>query len=127
MLNIHSAIRQMRIARRLGKLSLDAQNRLMRRLAPRPEVLAWENMMALRATIEKEIQPQLDAARQADDLLHNPAERRKVFTMMDACLEQAEFVFAKVKAPKLKGHEYTPAWWKEAEVRERSARKLANA
>lgn len=66
MMNIQSAIRQMRVARRLGKLSLDQQNRILRRLAPRESQLNWEKMMGLRAQIEKEIQPILQARRQAE-------------------------------------------------------------
>jgi hypothetical protein len=142
MMNIKSAISQMRVARRLGKLSSEQAARLLRRLGhsyalsqhekikaemtapPAPE---WLAIMELRNSIEAEILPKLEAARKADDLLNNPAERRKVFTVMDACLEQADSVSAKVEAPKLEGYEYTREWWDEAERRERKERREANA
>ena len=142
MMNIKSAIGQMRIARRLGKLSSEQAARLLRRLGhsyalaqhekikaemTAPPSLEWLEVMALRNAIEAEILPKLEAARKADDLLNNPAERRKVFTMMDACLEQADSVSAKVEAPKLEGYEFTRAWWDEQEVKERTNRKLAHA
>lgn len=133
MMNIKSAIGQMRIARRLGKLSSEQAARLLRRLGhsyalsqhekikaeflapPSPE---WLEMMALRNAVEQEVLPVLVAARQADDLLNNPAERRKTF--MDACLDYADTVSAKVTAPKLEGYEFTRAWWDEAAKRERT-------
>jgi len=132
MMKIQSAIRQMRVARRLGKLSAEQAARLLRRLGhsyalsqhekikaeflapPSPE---WLEMMALRNDIEAEVLPTLEAARKADDLLNNPAERRKTF--MDACLEEADSVSAKVEAPKLEGYEFTRAWWNDALKRER--------
>ncbi len=141
MMNIKSAIGQMRIARRLGKLSSEQAARLLRRLGhsyalaqhekikaeflapPSPE---WLEIMALRNAIEAEILPTLEAARYADDLLHKPALRWSV-SLMDACLEEAETVSAKVTVPKLEGYEFTRAWWDEQELKERTNRKLANA
>ena len=140
MMNIKSAIGQMRVARRLGKLSSEQAARLLRRLGhsyalsqhekikaeflapPSPE---WLELMALRNNIEAEVLPTLEAARKADDLLNNPAERRNTF--MDACLELAETVSAKVTVPKLEGYEFTRAWWDEQELKERTNRKLAHA
>lgn len=144
MMNIQTAIRQMRVARRLGKLSAEQASRLLRRLghpavvaqhkqfaaamtaAPSPEaVQLWDKFMDLRNTIEAEVLPKLEAKRKADDLLFNPADRRKAYTVMDACLDQAASV--KVEAPKLEGYEFTPEWWKEAEKREREQRKAEHA
>jgi hypothetical protein len=141
MMNIKSAISQMRVARRLGKISSEQAARLLRRLGhsyalsqhekikaeflapPSPE---WLEMMALRNAIEADVMPALEAARNADDLLNNPAERRKTF--MDACVENYNnAVSGKVKAPKLEGYEFTRAWWDEQEVKERTNRKLAHA
>ena len=131
----------MRVARRLGKLSSEQAARLLRRLGhsyalsqhekikaeflapPSPE---WLEMMALRNAIEADVTPALEAARYADDLLHKPALRWSV-SLMDACLEQADAVSAKVEAPKLEGYEYTRAWWDDQEVKERTNRKLAHA
>jgi len=56
----------MRVARRLGKLSLDQQNRILRRIHPRPSTLTWERMMALRASIAKDVAPILQARREAE-------------------------------------------------------------
>lgn len=141
-MNIKSAIGQMRVARRLGKLSSEQAARLLRRLGhsyalsqhekikaeflapPSPE---WLEMMALRNAIEADVTPALEAARNADDLLNNPAERRKIYTVMDACLDQADSVSAKVEVPKLEGYEFTRAWWDDQEVKERTNRKLAHA
>lgn len=118
MMNIQSAVRQMRVARRLGKLSLDQQNRLMRRLAPRACVLRWERMMALRASIERDIQPALMEKRKAE------AEAFQVRFLVERANRPAvPTVTVKVTRPALVGYEYTPEWWKEAELRERNARK----
>ena len=64
-INLEQAVRQMRVACKLGKISLDTQNRTMRRLGVN-RFANWERMMALRASIEKEIAPILRAKREAE-------------------------------------------------------------
>jgi len=115
-MNIQTAIRQMRIGRKLGKINNEIQSRIMRRLAPRESQLHWEALMRLRASIEKEIAPKLAALRQAEE---------ECFQIRFATPRRAAAVTvtAKVRKPKLTGYEYTPQWWKEAELRERTARK----
>lgn len=66
MMNIDKAIRQMRVARRLGKISNEQQERILRKRAGRNRFATWERMMALRASIEKEIAPILAAKREAE-------------------------------------------------------------
>ena len=118
MMNIQTAIRQMRVARRLGKISNEVQTRIMRRLRPRESELQWERLMALRASIERDIQPIIAAKRAAE---------RDCFDIKYMVVESKAVPVAvaptrKVK-PALTGYEYTPAWWKEAEQRERAAKK----
>lgn len=110
----------MRAARKLGKLSLEQQNRIMRRIQPRESSLSWERMMALRAQIEREIQPILQANREAE---------HECFQARFAKSEPRKAVVAPKakKKPALVGYEYTPQWWKEAELRERAQRKAGVA
>lgn len=117
MLNINSAVRQMRVARKLGKISNETQTRLMRKLAPRDSQLSWESMMRLRAQIERDIRPILQAKREAERDVFN------VLFQVESNLKAKSFVSAKVKKKVLAGYEYTPEWWKEAEKRERAQRK----
>lgn len=65
-MNIQNAISQMRIQRKMGKLSEERQARILRRFHPRHSQLQWERMMALRAEIEKDVQPKIQAMRQAE-------------------------------------------------------------
>lgn len=65
-MNIQIALRQMRNSRKLGKLSLSQQDRIMRRIQPRESVLNWERLNALRAQIDSEVAPILQAKREAE-------------------------------------------------------------
>ena len=74
MMNIQSAIRQCRIARRLGKLTNEAQTRSLRKLGlVRENTRNWERMMALRASIDKEVAPILLARKQAEAIYYQIA------------------------------------------------------
>ncbi len=66
MLNINTALRQMRTARHLGKLSNEQQVRILRKRCGVNRMATWERLMALRASIEREIAPILAAKRQAE-------------------------------------------------------------
>lgn len=121
MLNIKTAVRQMRVARRLGKISNEVQTRIMRRLAPRESQVHWENMMALRASIAREIAPAIHAKRVAErecfDIKYTVgAEARKA---------KLAPVTMRVSTPVLNGYEYTREWWNACEKQEREAKKLA--
>ena len=109
----------MRVARHLGKLSHEQQERIMRRISPRQSTLNWEKMMAFRASIEKEIAPQLAATRAAEA----EADCFQVRSSTPSRKATSAFATLRVAKPVLIGHEYTPEWWKEAELRERAARK----
>ena len=118
MMNIQSVLRQMRTARRLGKISNEVQTRLIRRLAPRQSQLNWEAMMRLRAQIEKDIAPIITARREVE------AECYQIpFRVERAAKATPVKITTRRPRQALTGYEYTPAWWKEAELRERAARK----
>jgi uncharacterized protein with HEPN domain len=63
---IEKALRQMRTARKLGKITNEVQRRIMRKIAPRESEVHWEHLMALRSRIEHDIQPLLLAKKQAE-------------------------------------------------------------
>lgn len=118
MMNIQSAVRQMRIARKLGKISNEVQSRVMRRLAPRQMELNWEAMMRLRAQIERDCAPVLAAKRAAE------ADCFQIkFKVTEGKATPVKVAPVRRRKQALTGHEYTPAWWKEAEQRERAAKK----
>ncbi len=114
-LNLFNAIKIMRIARKLGKISLEQQQRLIRRLAPRESTLRWERMMALRASIEKAITPALQAKRAVEfevfDIKHSTTPVRKALPVFTG----------KVKAPIIETLDAN--WWKEAGKRDKASRK----
>jgi hypothetical protein len=69
-INLHVALTQCRIARRQGKISSEIQQRILRRLCNANNLdiepithNRWGRMMALRASIEREIAPQKEAFR----------------------------------------------------------------
>lgn len=67
-MNIQTAIRQMRIARRLGKLSNEQQNRIMRKISPRPAQSLWQSMRNMLESIKAEptVKKELEAKRAAE-------------------------------------------------------------
>lgn len=113
-INLFAVIRNMRIARKLGKISMETQQRVIRRLNPRPSILKWEGLMALRATIEKEIRPaklaKMEAEKEAFQVSYAVPARKPVAT-----------VTAKVTVPVLA--ELNADWWREAGRREKANRK----
>jgi hypothetical protein len=134
MLNIKNATAQMRLARRLGKLSAEVHARTLRRIGhayalaeqqrvkaemtapPSPE---WQAMMNLLHSIEAEVEPILLEKRKAE---------RECFDIMYQVEPECRTVrlapvSAKVARPQPVGYEYTRAWWDEAEKRERAAKK----
>lgn len=117
-LNLHTALTHCRTARRMGKISGEVQQRTLRRLlnAQGIEVenitaTRWGRMMALRASIEREIKPKLDAIRKArytllrgnDNMLVTvPARRKQVAAAARASIPPID--------PNLNAD-----WWKEQE------------
>ena len=76
-MNITLAIRQMRVARRLGKLSLDRQQRIMRRArGQRPSEIAGGKNMGFFRLIMSEVQPILASQHQAEDNMSLPPSKR---------------------------------------------------
>ena len=67
----------MRIQRRLGKLSLDLQQRIVRRkLGQRPSEIAWGRMMGLLRSINAEVVPILASQHQAEYNMTLPPSKR---------------------------------------------------
>lgn len=111
--SLERAVRQMRIARHLGKISASVQRRIWRRIAQPESAVRWEHMMALRASIEKEITPKLLAKREAEfDILDikyvQPVERIKGFV-----------------PAREENTEAAAQWWREQDIKEREERKAA--
>ncbi len=119
-MNIQSAISQMRIGRKLGKISNEVQTRVLRRFAPRDTQLQWEAMMRLRSQIERDIQPIMKARKAAEAECYQI--KFKVTETKSAPVKAA--APRKVRA-ELTGYEYTVAWWKEQDLKERQDRKAA--
>lgn len=116
MMNIELAVKQMRIARKAGKISAEVQQKLMRRIAPRQSQLNWEKMMAFRAQIEREVAPVLEVKRKAefDEL------GVKYVPMMEKI---QGFIPAALRRKQANDQ----AWWDAAELREREAKKAITA
>jgi hypothetical protein len=115
MINITTAVRQMRIARKLGKISNEIQTRVMRRLGFN-RMAQWESMMRLRAQIERDIAPVMVARKEAEaDLFQikcKVTERKAPVKVAPRKVKQV-----------LTGYEYTVAWWNAMELKEREDRK----
>lgn len=140
-MNIQTAIKQMRVARNLGQISATVQSRTLRRLGYAPALALQAKIKAeetapvpaelsnallalgnLRNTVDNEVAPILKEKQDAEMLFECPAKLRK--SLMECCVELVDT--AVVNKPELTGEEYTPQWWKAAEVRERAARKAGN-
>jgi len=119
MINITTAVRQMRIARRLGKINNEIQTRMMRRLGFN-RMAQWESMMRLRAQIERDIAPILTAKRAAE------AELLQVKYKVTERKAPVKVAPRKVKQV-LTGYEYTIEWWKAMDLKEREDRKAVRA
>ena len=139
-MNIQIALNQMRIARRLGKISNEIQSRTLRRLGYAPAVAVsdyrspsallapptpqWIAMMGLLESIKAEIAPMLEAKRQAErecyDIRFAGDGQRK---------EKISKVTPVVRPPKqdLLGYEYTRAWWDAMDLKEKADRMAARA
>ena len=77
MMNIQSAVKQMRIQRHLGKLSVETQNRIVRRMRGQsPSNIAWGRMMGLCRSINAEVAPLLDLRHQAEINMTLPPSKR---------------------------------------------------
>jgi len=75
-------INTVRIARKLNKISVATSARLMRRLGRvNPKANNWEAFCALRASIMREVKPQIQAARDAEEWMesrHRTTKRRYI-------------------------------------------------
>lgn len=128
MIDIHKALAQLRIARKLGKISNEVQARQLRRLGYAPAIAIadaaklraeqWQGMMGVLKSIHAEIAPAIAAKRQAErdcfDVRYQDDSKRRV-----AKVAPVVPVAAPVKR-EVAGYEYTPAWWKEQERKERN-------
>ena len=132
-INLQAAIIQTRIASKLGKISGDTQNRIMRRLKHpamlalqedyKAELLApmppqWTGMMDLLESIHAEIAPTIERLRSAEA------------NEFPKCLTLDDTATMKRVTPTLADYDdytLTPEWWKEAELRERAEKKAVNA
>jgi hypothetical protein len=76
-MNITNAIQTMRVQRRLGKLSLEQQHRIIRRLRGQSSSeLEWGRFMGILRNIHRTIAPQIAAIRRAEDNLSlSPSQR----------------------------------------------------
>ena len=137
MMNIQHALRQLRIARKFGKISNEVQSRTLRRLGYAPALALgekaklaatvstpeWSAMMGLLAAIETEIAPALEAKRKAErdclDIRYAGDSKRRVAKVAKA----APVVVAPVEVD----YTCTPDWWKEQEKKERAEKKAATA
>jgi hypothetical protein len=111
-INLENATRQMRLARRMGKISNLEQTKIFRKLQRKVNgPNEWEKMMLLRASIAVEIAPVLEAKRKAEldtyDIKYvAPAEKIKGFVPRQA-----------------KDATMSPQWWIEAGKRDAAMEK----
>jgi len=115
-MNIKNISVQLKSARNAGVITPDTQLRVLRRVGVINTQPVWAPLLALRKAIEADVLPALLKQRETDKEIFS----EKYVEEKD---EAQQTTSAIVTKPVLKGHEYTPAWWKEAEKRERAARK----
>lgn len=71
MINIQTAIRQCRIARKLGKISNEEQQAIIRRINPNAEAKeVWAKVHKLLKSIHQDVAPLIQARRQAERELY---------------------------------------------------------
>ena len=137
MMNITTALNHLRVARKLGKISNEVQTRTLRRLGYAPVVALsekaktiatvgsaeWRAIMDLRAAIEKDIAPQIEAKRKAErdclDIRYTGDAKRRVAKVAKV----APVVVA--PAPVTVDYTCTPEWWEAMEKKERADKKAA--
>jgi hypothetical protein len=122
-MNVVTAVNQMRIARKLGRIAPETQSRIMRGIGKGWQAeQIWQAGMAFRKQIERDCRPALDAKHHAEYVYFDVPY---ISGAQMSKITRKQVKTAKITRPALTGYEYTPAWFKEQAKLELAAEKAA--